>query len=166
MANPIVIFADYGLNNEISLDPGKCNSFLFCVTFWFDFTGGLYKPHWHSSMVVNSFQAANWMNSVSKPSLVHGSSIPPATSFPLPPPQHSPESSYPPTPPKDDYGKIQDADSAFTPTTAANFQYSDYQNHNSNLYKQNSNPSQQSAKNKARARTGTGRCILPLNNLR
>ena len=124
----------------------------------------LYKPHWHSTMMVPTHGSTAWINQFSKPSLVQS---PTASTTPNYPSHHtqqqqSPQSSYPPTPPKEDLraGETESV-SAFTPTTNSAFAYTDYQNAAS--YKQNSTTSSQndatsplSKHNKSRTRTGTG----------
>lgn len=126
----------------------------------------LYKPHWHTHMMMPSQHPAAWINQFSKPSSVH----PPAPTTPnysqaQQLSQQSPQSSYPPTPPKDDMRS--DNDGTFTPTSnTAGFVYPDYQNGNAasagSVFKHSSSANSQSsdsppsAKSKSRARTGTG----------
>lgn len=119
----------------------------------------VYKPHWHSSMMVPSAHNA-WIQQFSKPSLV---SVAPAPNY-THQTQQSPQSSYPPTPPKDDMRPSSENDGAYTPTSASGFTYPpEYQS--GAVFKQNtsgnSQPSSNSSasphsKSKTRARTGTG----------
>ena len=130
----------------------------------------LYKPHWHTSMMMPTHNS--WINQFSKPSLVQSTAptTPNYSQAPQQMSQHSPQSSYPPTPPKDDMrGGSSENDSAFTPTSGSSFPYADYQTSSQNsaaVFKQNTSansqssgnsPSANTTKSKSRARTGTGK---------
>lgn len=130
----------------------------------------LYKPHWHTSMMMPTHNS--WINQFSKPSLVQ-SAVSATPNYSQAPQQQlsqqSPQSSYPPTPPKDDMRASSENDSAFTPTSGSSFPYPDYQTssqHNAAVFnKQNSSSNSQNGgnspsantKSKSRARTGTGK---------
>lgn len=126
----------------------------------------LYKPQWHSSMMMPSAAHNSWIQQFTKPPLV---SVPPSQNYNHPSQhpqqqQQSPQSSYPPTPPKDDMRASSENDGTYTPTSNSGFVYAtDYQGNTGSVFKHNTSSNSQTSsttspqsKSKARSRTGTG----------
>ena len=106
-----------------------------------------------------------WIQHLSKPSQV---AIGAAANYSqsVQHPQQSPQSSYPPTPPKEDIRASCDNDSTFTPTSSSGYTYTDYQagggvfKHSTSTSSLSSSTSPPNKSSKARSRTGTGKNLI------